>query len=1097
MLINRSYTGLMSKATVICSLFMLIVISDKIDGSKRPPTKRAAILPTIEGEQQLYKIFSDDELITSDMEYLLNHGYHNSTESLSKAINKMVKDYPKLAESIIVGQSNSSNPILMLKIRSIDEQQQSKTKASIAIMGGIHGDHTLGHELTLYLGAFLLQSYGNNDKRVVDLIESTDIFLIPTLNPDGFYKAKEGDCYSARQNSGRANNLNVDLDTDFKFHKYNDISEVLANNKLQDETKSFLDWLVLEGKHLEMFALLRTGLTGVTYPYDETPNQLTEHTYLSSNMPATSNPADRNLFEFLGNQVYYKYQEAPVNSGCTPSGNNVTVMDGAQSSPTYGTLNDFLYRFTNVFPINVYLDCCKYPPRDTLKIKWLQHANSMIALIRSANFAIHGLVTDSRSGKPISRARVSVVGLGKSVTTYETGYFWRPVAPGDNYEIMVEADGYANVTMSNVGSPDAKILDGEPNSALLDFKLDPLFKSSTTLSNTKEPTLPADMLVGGDSISDIKKPLDNLPPTPVLKPAILFQKVDKLIEALDFKTPTKLNKHHNFKEMTKELKALSARFPKITRLHSIGTSVNGNQLWVLEISTTPGFHQILRPEFRYIGNMHGNEVVGRELLLHLAKLILENYGTNNLITALVNSTSIHLLPSMNPDGYENSKEGDCESETGRANQNNFDLNRNFPDRFGENQDNKVRQPEVEAIMKWSKKVPFVLGANLHGGSLVANYPYDGNAKSQTGQYEASPDDKLFRHLTKTYSYNHPTMSKGQHCYDICGDDRASLLNERFPEGITNGAKWYVLYGGIQDWIYLNTNCFTITVELGCRKFPFAKDMPRYWSDNKKPLVKYILETHRGIFGVVSDSNNNPIGDATIHVRSIEHDVHSAKSGDYWRLLLPGEYHVAVSKKGYRTAHRTVTVGHYGSPAVRVDFSLISGPKSLSVVILDETTPSSPEAGDQSLLPETKFNFTIEDKDGNVHSNLVDDHPRKPKHTDNGNTSLPLVISNPKPRPDNDQDTRYMLALCFLVVLPSIMLIVYMFGLTDSKRRPYRFGFSRVSTRAPEDFEAEGEDDDGEGTRFMKKGRGAKFASLEDTQASDSEDELYSAERWDK
>lgn len=107
-------------------------------------------------------------------------------------------------------------------------------------------------------------------------------------------------------------------------------------------------------------------------------------------------------------------------------------------------------------------------------------------------------------------------------------------------------------------------------------------------------------------------------------------------------------KHHNSDELEKFLRELNETYPKLTNLYSIGKSVENRDLWVIEISKSPGRHVPLVPEFKYIANMHGNEVVGRELLLLLAKYICENYGIDKRITDLVDTTRIHIMPSMNP-----------------------------------------------------------------------------------------------------------------------------------------------------------------------------------------------------------------------------------------------------------------------------------------------------------------------------------------------------------------------------------------------------------------------------------------------------------------
>lgn len=230
-----------------------------------------------------------------------------------------------------------------------------------------------------------------------------------------------------------------------------------------------------------------------------------------------------------------------------------------------------------------------------------------------------------------------------------------------------------------------------------------------------------------------------------------------------------INKHHDNDQVYQYLSELSQLYPDITRLYHLNPdSVEGRKLWVLEISEEPGKHIPLKPEFRYIGNMHGNEVVGREVLLHLARLLVENYKAAELepaddtrptgpkfVRKLLKSTRLHLMPTMNPDGYVRSSEGcrfESPSRKGRLNANNIDLNRNFPDPINGNTVDANTQPEVRAIIDWSRSIPFVLSGNIHSGALLVNYPYDGayNA-SQVPQYRASPDDDVFRHLAKIYS----------------------------------------------------------------------------------------------------------------------------------------------------------------------------------------------------------------------------------------------------------------------------------------------------------------------------------------------------------
>ena len=64
---------------------------------------------------------------------------------------------------------------------------------------------------------------------------------------------------------------------------------------------------------------------------------------------------------------------------------------------------------------------------------------------------------------------------------------------------------------------------------------------------------------------------------------------------------------------------------------------------------------------------------------------------------------------------------------------------------------------------------------------------------------------------------------------------------KFSDGITNGAAWYVVEGGMQDWSYAYTSDMEVTIELGCRKYPDQSDLKSYWDENKGALLSYITQ----------------------------------------------------------------------------------------------------------------------------------------------------------------------------------------------------------------------------------------------------------------
>lgn len=371
-----------------------------------------------------------------------------------------------------------------------------------------------------------------------------------------------------------------------------------------------------------------------------------------------------------------------------------------------------------------------------------------------------------------------------------------------------------------------------------------------------------------------------------------------------------LKEYHDYKSMKSLLEGFQQTFPKISKLYSIGKSVQNRDLLVFQISdqierTEPG-----EPMFKYVGNIHGDETIGREVLISLIYHLLSNYNKDERITKLVNETNIFIMPSANPDGFENVREGSCFRSDGRENANGVDLNRNFPDHFVKTKEKNMyvnREKETIALMNWIMENKFVLSANLHGGAVVASYPYDDSLGHQlTNFYSSTPDDSVFKHLALTYSKSHLTMAKEQHCGDS------------FVDGITNGAHWYDVPGGMQDFNYMHSNCFEITIELSCCKYPKRTALKQEWLNNKDALLNYMEQVHIGVKGFVTDKSQkslylndgvigNPIQNAVIYVAGINHNVTTSFYGDFWRLLMPGTYEITAIANGYIPSTKTVTV----------------------------------------------------------------------------------------------------------------------------------------------------------------------------------------------
>lgn len=334
--------------------------------------------------------------------------------------------------------------------------------------------------------------------------------------------------------------------------------------------------------------------------------------------------------------------------------------------------------------------------------------------------------------------------------------------------------------------------------------------------------------------------------------------------------------YYTVEELATLLEDLQTSYPGLCRVERIGQSVLGRDIWAVKISDNVATDEP-EPEVRLVAAMHGNEPPGMVLMLRFIDHLLTGYGEDPRVTAMVDRVELWIVPLLNPDGYHSNT---------RSNAMGVDLNRAFPDRINDPVNTtEGRPPEVAAMMDFCDSRNFVLAANFHTGAVVVNYPFDSN---ETGLFVDTPtgDDGLFREISLAYARENPDMWNSQD----------------FDNGITNGAAWYVIHGGLQDWSYVWHGTHEVTVEIWNDFKPEAPAvLDTIWANNRDAVMAYVETVYTGVTGTVRDETT---GDPVAHVQvsladNMEHTVRpEAATGIYHRMLIPGTYSLVFWAPGY-------------------------------------------------------------------------------------------------------------------------------------------------------------------------------------------------------
>lgn len=356
--------------------------------------------------------------------------------------------------------------------------------------------------------------------------------------------------------------------------------------------------------------------------------------------------------------------------------------------------------------------------------------------------------------------------------------------------------------------------------------------------------------------------------------------------------PAPAEDYHNYEALTGELQNLAAAYQNLARLTTMGKSAQGREIWMMTISDNVDSDE-REPKLLYIANMHGDEVVGREISIYHIRRLLKEYGTNPRITNLINNSKIFIIASMNPDGFEMRQ---------RYSARGVDLNRDFPDFTSDNNDSpNGRAVETRAIMDLHNAHHFAAAVNFHGGEVCFNLPWD--TKPNRNASERFGDDPLLRSMGRTWADSNPTME----------------ANRSFDRGLTYGYEWYEVDGGMQDWSIWYRRSMHATVELSYVKWPQASYLATAWKENQEAMLAYHERALTGVHLEVVDSSGKPVPSFELSIGSSSRTVRY-DNGYAHRPTLAGPQDITVSVNGRTVATLTKTARSFDGTFDRVVIS---------------------------------------------------------------------------------------------------------------------------------------------------------------------------------
>jgi len=115
--------------------------------------------------------------------------------------------------------------------------------------------------------------------------------------------------------------------------------------------------------------------------------------------------------------------------------------------------------------------------------------------------------------------------------------------------------------------------------------------------------------------------------------------------------------YRNYEDLTARLRMFADHHSDIAQLISTGKTLEGRDIWVMEVGMRSGVPLEERPALLVVANLEGNQLIGSKIALGLIHHLVDGYKEDEEIQSAVNKYVFYIFPRVNPDGAERSFSG--------------------------------------------------------------------------------------------------------------------------------------------------------------------------------------------------------------------------------------------------------------------------------------------------------------------------------------------------------------------------------------------------------------------------------------------------------